>query len=151
MTTKSVSFLPVTDATAECVAKGTTTEVRLPCRYVSLVQPSVRAPSYTPAHDEEMRAAFVGDVVRATSAAVVDELVSWLATVGGTRPGIASCETQDVADLECQRLFDELLSVADSVAHPTSDPPQLSSDAAELGPAALRYAAAVLRAKAVRW
>lgn len=143
MTTKSVSFLPVTDATAECIAKGTTTEVRLPYRYVSLVQPTVRAPGYTPAHDEEMRAAFVGDVVRSTSAAVVDELVSWLATVGGTRPDIASCETRDVADLECQRLFDELLSVADSVSS--------SRRRRELGPAALRYAAAVLRVKAVRW
>lgn len=141
MTTKSVTFIPVSDAAAECVAKGTTTELRLPLRYVSLVQPTRVVPSYTPAMDEGMRAAFVADVVRATSAAVVDELVSWLGTAGGTRPGLASCETLDVADLETARLFDELLSVADNV----------SSDAAELGPAALRYAAAVLRAKAVRW
>lgn len=135
------------DTAAECVATGPTMEVRLPFRYVS---------GYFPAHGphrDDMAARFLGDVVKSTSAAVVDELVSWLATVGGTRPGIASCETQDVADLECQRLFDELLSVADSVSAVGRgllgplDPP----DAAELGPAALRYAAAYLRVRAVRW
>jgi hypothetical protein len=117
------------DTAAECVATGPTMEVRLPCRYVS---------GYFPAagpHRDDMAARFLGDVVKSTSAAVVDLVVDFLAKSAPDQTPLASCATRDVAELELQRYHDNLLA----------------ADVTEVAGAALKYAAALLRLRAVAW
>lgn len=114
------------DTAAECVATGPTMEVRLPCRYVS---------GYFPAagpHRDDMAARFLGDVVKSTSAAVIDELVSYL--------GAVPCETREVAELEEMRAWDALVAMTESPPHDS-----------QLRATALAYAAAYLRVRAVAW
>ena len=117
------------DATAECVGAGPNMEVRLPYRYVSGY---FAAPG---AHRDEMTARFLGDVVKSTSAAVVDLVVDWLAQSAPDQAPLADCATREVAELEVQRYHDELLT----------------ADVTEVSGAALKYAAALLRLKAVVW
>lgn len=114
------------DTAAECVATGPTMEVRLPCRYVSGYFP-VAGP-----HRDDMAARFLGDVVKSTSAAVIDELVSYL--------GAVPCETREVAELEEMRAWDALVAMTESPPHDS-----------QLRATALAYAAAYLRVRAVRW
>ena len=114
------------DTAAECVATGPTMEVRLPFRYVS---------GYFPAHGphrDDRAARFLGDVVKSTSAAVVDELVSYL--------GAVPCETREVAELEEMRAWDALVAMTEAPPHDS-----------QLRATALAYAAAYLRVRAVRW
>ena len=122
------------DTAAECVAAGPNMEVRLPYRYVSGY---FAAPG---AHRDDMTARFLGDLVRSTSAAVVDELVVWLAKEAPDQTPLPDCTTREVAELELLRCRDHLVDVADLVG----------TDEALVG-AALKYAAALLRLKAVRW
>lgn len=117
------------DTAAECVASGPTFEVRLPYRYVSGYFPAAGA------HRDDMGARFLGDVVKSTSAAVVDLVVDFLAKSAPDQSPLPACETREAAELELQRYHDELLT----------------SDVTEATGAALKYAAAVLRLKAVRW
>lgn len=117
------------DTAAECVAAGPNMEVRLPYRYVSGY---FAAPG---AHRDDMTARFLGDLVRSTSAAVVDELVSWLAGEAPDQTPLADCTTREVAELEMQRYHDALIT----------------ADVTEVAGAALKYAAALLRLRAVAW
>lgn len=85
-------------------------------------------------------AAFAGDVARAVS----DETVQ--AVIVALCPHMEPCDTQLVADLEVQRRLDELLEAVEEsrgIAAPAR--------AVVVTTAALAVAAAMLRAKAVRW
>lgn len=85
-------------------------------------------------------AAFAGDVARAVS----DETVQ--AVIGALCPHLEPCETQLVAELEVSRRLDELLEAVEEskgIAAPAR--------AVVVTTAALAVAAAMLRAKAVRW
>lgn len=117
------------DATAECVGAGPHLEVRLPYRYVSGY---FAAPG---AHRDDMTARFLGDVVKSTSAAVVDLVVDWLAQSAPDQTPLASCTTREVAELEMQRYHDALIT----------------ADVTEVAGCALKYAAALLRLRAVAW
>lgn len=134
------------DTAAECVGSGPSLEVRLPFRYVSGYFPSAGP------HRDDMAARFLGDVVGATSASVVDLLVSWLGSAGGTVETIPDCATAEVAASESSRLFDELCDEADrSRAWRGCRGAAGSAGKSTVHVAALRYAAAVLRERAVRW
>mgnify|MGYP000894081392 CR=1 FL=1 len=84
-------------------------------------------------------AAFAGDVARAVS----DETVQ--AVIVALCPHMEPCDTQLVAELEVSRRLDELLEAVEEskgIAAPAR---------AVVTTAALAVAAAMLRAKAVRW
>lgn len=123
------------DTAAECVAAGPNMEVRLPYRYVSGYFACSCWPTAPGAHRDDMTARFLGDLVRSTSAAVVDELVRWLAMAAPDQTPLPACETREVAELELQRCHDAVIT----------------ADVTEVAGAALKYAAALLRLRAVRW
>lgn len=86
------------------------------------------------------RAAFVLDVARATTAAIVEECIGTLA------PDLPPVDTLETGGMEVDRLDDALMEVAFM--------PRAASASAErdaLRAAAMAYAAAILRQRAVRW
>ena len=85
-------------------------------------------------------AAFAGDIARAVS----DETVQ--AVIVALCPHLEPCDTQLVADLEVSRRLDELCECVDETR--TLAP---AARAVVVTTAALAVAAAMLRAKAVRW
>jgi len=80
-------------------------------------------------------AAFAADVARATAAEVVQMLVDLL------DPELPTCHTVDVAEMEAHRMEQALVDAA-TTGHPRS---------LRLRGAALSYAAATLRRRAVAW
>ena len=103
--------------------------------YHAAVRPAVRP---GPVFAGEL-AAFAGDVARAVS----DETVQ--AVIVALCPHMEPCDTQLVAELEVSRRLDELLEAVEEskgIAAPAR---------AVVTTAALAVAAAMLRAKAVRW